>query len=309
MNRLKQKHGLKHLRFSMSYKKFSNLREIFQGDLNAKVMANVESKDFKDTECNCRARMDGGCYSGPVSECRSCCIIYKATCKVCNKCYIGNTQQEEKKRMGQHFGDVKRLVNKGTKSDSFAAHMAVHFQERNTRASVGMARAMVKMEILWKGNIISCMKSFGKRNCKLCMKERMEILNQSENYPNLMINSRSEIFGGCRHKPKFHRYHFKPIGQASTDDGVNPERVEYGYNGKYPNLWTNNIPANGILVCPLVSVRGSRTEFWQSVTGAFAIFFHIRDSVNFCHDSKVDRNKHFLSKLFCLIDPLFVRES
>ena len=91
----------------MSYKKFSNLREIFQGDLNAKVMANVESKDFKDKPCNCRAKTDGGCYSGPISDCRTCCIIYQAKCKICNKEYIGNTQQEEKKRMGQHYGDVK----------------------------------------------------------------------------------------------------------------------------------------------------------------------------------------------------------
>ena len=73
--------------------------------------------------------------------------------------------------MGQHYGDVKRLVNNGTKSDSFAGHMAEHFKERNMKASVGMARAMVEMETLWKGNIISCMKSFGKRNYKLCMKE------------------------------------------------------------------------------------------------------------------------------------------
>ena len=57
---------------------------------------------------------------------------------------------------------------------------------------------MFKVEILWKGNIISCMKSFGKRNCKLCMKERMAILNMWDNEPEKLINSRSEIFGGCR---------------------------------------------------------------------------------------------------------------
>ena len=103
------------------------------------------------------------------------------------------------------------------------------------------------MEILWKGNIISCVKSIGKRNCELCMKEKMEILNKWETNPNTLINSRSEIFGGCRHKPKFHRYLIRPHGQAGTDDGVTPERVEFGYNGKYPNWWTENIHENGIL--------------------------------------------------------------
>ena len=120
------------------------------------------------------------------------------------------------------------------------------------KASVGVARAMVEMKVLWKGNIISCMKSFGKKNCKLCMKEKMEILNKWETNPNTLINSRSEIFGGCRHKPKLHRYLIRPHGQAGTDDGVTPERVEFGYNGKYPNWWTENIPENGIFICPPV---------------------------------------------------------
>jgi hypothetical protein len=37
-------------------------------------------------------------------------------------------------------------------------------------------RKMMKVKIVWQGNVISCMKSFGKLNCSLCMRERIEIL-------------------------------------------------------------------------------------------------------------------------------------
>ena len=34
----------------------------------------------------------------------------------------------------------------------------------------------MKYQILWQANPISCMKTFGKLNCALCMRERVEIL-------------------------------------------------------------------------------------------------------------------------------------
>ena len=177
-------------------------------------------------------------------------MVYKATCQCCDKVYIGNTQQQVKERMGQHYTDVKSLVNTGKKSDTFAAHGAEHYHELGRKASVGMARAMFKVEVLWKGNIISCMKSFGKRSCKLCMKERMAILNMWETEPEKLINSRSEIFGGCRHKTRFHRYQHRPTEQPSTDDRVNPERVMFGYNSKYANWWTDDATSPiDVVVC------------------------------------------------------------
>jgi hypothetical protein len=42
------------LRISMPYHRFLNLRELFQGDLNAKLTKNVISKDFQTLNCNCR---------------------------------------------------------------------------------------------------------------------------------------------------------------------------------------------------------------------------------------------------------------
>lgn len=50
---LRNKHKLPWLRISMSYHKFSNLREIFQGDLSRKIMENIHSRDFINRTCNC----------------------------------------------------------------------------------------------------------------------------------------------------------------------------------------------------------------------------------------------------------------
>ena len=65
------------------------------------------------------------------------------------------------------------------------------------------------MEILWQGNIISCMKTFGKLSCKLCMQERIEIHKELELEKSRLewklINSGAELYGACRHIPKFHR--------------------------------------------------------------------------------------------------------
>ena len=41
--------------------------------------------------------------------------------------------------------------------------------------------------------------------------------------PDKLINSRSEIYGACRHKTRFHRY--TKNGLPSTDEGDTPERA------------------------------------------------------------------------------------
>jgi hypothetical protein len=48
LKELRNKHELTWLRISMSYHKFSNLREIFQEDLNRKHMDGIVSRDFMD---------------------------------------------------------------------------------------------------------------------------------------------------------------------------------------------------------------------------------------------------------------------
>jgi len=134
IKKLKDKHGMKWLRFSMSYHKFSNLREIFQGDLSAKVMKGVESKDFMDRNCNCnnKTKINGRCAYG--GKCRKACIVYAAECKICTKTYIGVTQGYMKNSMGPHLGDVKRLVSSGKKSDSFCTSHGQTLQRKRCKS-------------------------------------------------------------------------------------------------------------------------------------------------------------------------------
>ena len=55
------------------------------------------------------------------------------------------------------------------------------------------------------------------------MEERIEILKASWKEPDKLINSRSELYGACRHNTKFHRYTIN--GKLGTDDGSNLERA------------------------------------------------------------------------------------
>ena len=190
----------------MSYRRFTNLRELFQADLSAKLTTNVKSLDFMSLDCNCRPDRGGtskGCNYNNV--CRKSIVVYQVTCKFTGMIYIGNTQQFFKERMCQHFNQVQKLCQKGESSDSYAKHYAEVFQNFD-KPSPSLQRTGIECKILWQGNPISAVKTFGTPNCILCTKERIAILKQSKKDPKLLINSCNEIYGACRHKPNFHRY-------------------------------------------------------------------------------------------------------
>jgi hypothetical protein len=206
----------------MSYHRFPNMRDLLAGDLSKKLSEGVESMDFQVRDCNCRGgRGPRKCQYGDV--CRMPIVVYKVTCKMTNKFYIGNTQQHLKSRMRGHFQDVKRLMEKEVHSDSYARHFAGIWPRGAATPSPGMQRDLIKYEILWKGNPISAVKTFGKNTCALCNRERMEIVKASRNTPDMIINSCSEIHGACRHKPRFHRFHEQET--HSADDRKKREKV------------------------------------------------------------------------------------
>jgi GIY-YIG catalytic domain len=216
---IKDKFKLSWLRVSMSYHRFTNLREIFQGDLSRKLTLGVISKDFETLDCNCRLGAEQKCgYNG---FCRKSIIVYKVECKNTSKIYIGNTQQHFKKRMQQHFNDVRKLHSQGDKSDSYAKHFAEQFLNFES-VSPNLQRGSISCSILWQGNPINVVKTFGTTNCALCNKERIEILKQSKKDPKILINSCNEIYGACRHKPRFHRYKSRT---PSTDESLIDEKV------------------------------------------------------------------------------------
>ena len=130
----RHKHSIKYLHPTMSYHKFPNITELFQSDLNKKIMNQVVSLDINSRDCNCSSHLKndkGECiFNG---KCRHTAVIYKVTCTTCEangkpKYYIGSTQNTAKHCCSdQHTQDVCKLVNEGTPSDSFAKHFAQHF--------------------------------------------------------------------------------------------------------------------------------------------------------------------------------------
>ena len=199
---------------------------MFQADLNDKLMEGIVSKDFKDRPCSCNARslVNGKCIYG--GNCRSCVVVYEAKCKICKCSYVVNTQQQLKQRINQHCNDVVKLVNCGERSDSFASHWGSHFEDGNHDIRASDVRELIEVEILWQGSPIKCMRSFGKKTCRLCMEEKLEILKRNKKNPALLINSKGEVYGACRHKTKFHRFEVTMNKPVSTDKGTKPERVQ-----------------------------------------------------------------------------------
>jgi len=128
--------------------------------------------------------------------------------------------------MGQHFQEARKRIDFGEKSDSLAGHVASHFNGASA-LMVKDIRKKVSMKIAWKGNIISCMKTFGTNKCKLCMKGRTTVLRLKWEGPDKVMDSNSKLFGACRHNTKFHRSLVTgDIAAESFDDAVSAERVE-----------------------------------------------------------------------------------
>jgi hypothetical protein len=62
-----------------------NMHDIFQSQLSAKMIENVESLDFKTRDCNCRSPTKS-CQYGNI--CRVPVVIYKVKCNTLGKIYI-----------------------------------------------------------------------------------------------------------------------------------------------------------------------------------------------------------------------------
>jgi hypothetical protein len=125
--------------------------------------------------------------------------------------------------MGQHLNNFKKLVTKGIKPDSFVSHFT-HHCKKEVKPTSNDLRKMMKVKIVWQGNVMSCMKSVGKLNCSLCLRERIEILRTIRQEEWKIMNHCNEIYGACRHKTRFHRFlkEHTNMKNTSTDEGDKP---------------------------------------------------------------------------------------
>ena len=153
-------------------------------------------------------------------------VVYKVTCKISGCQYIGATKRFLKTRMVDHLTDVGRLFRTGKKSDTFAKFFVKFHQAVGIlRLTPAIQRERLKVEILWQGNPISSVKTFATRHCTLCSREKLEILKHFRATPHLLINSKHEILGACRHKPAFHSYTKNTIPSAEDPIEAIGERV------------------------------------------------------------------------------------
>jgi len=97
------------------------------------------------------------------------------------------------------------------------------------------AREMQTFDVVWQGDPLSVVKSFGTRECQLCSREKINVAKWSRKDPEMLINTCSEICGRCRHKLRFHRCR-EEVEDTSTDELMESERV---------NLCGNNSVARG----------------------------------------------------------------
>eukprot|EP00542_Grammatophora_oceanica_P003096 CAMPEP_0194068284 /NCGR_PEP_ID=MMETSP0009_2-20130614/87012_1 /TAXON_ID=210454 /ORGANISM="Grammatophora oceanica, Strain CCMP 410" /LENGTH=418 /DNA_ID=CAMNT_0038721369 /DNA_START=43 /DNA_END=1297 /DNA_ORIENTATION=- len=240
------------LRVSMSYSRHANLRrELFQGDLNAKLNKNLLSADFMDRPCNCKdpdlCPFRGKCRKKIVE-------LYEGKCLNSDKRYRGNTQQFVKIRTQQHVRDVKNLVQYNQRSDAFAYHFAKYVPRSNLTRKEMTQCIRVEVKTIWQGDPLSCVRTFGTKSCKLCFRmkrffciylgmqcrthslvgkhilgescklcfrEKIAILELIRKHPFKAINVLNEIHGACRHKPRFHR--FIKRNMYSTDESSEDE--------------------------------------------------------------------------------------
>ena len=78
--------------------------------------------------------------------------------------------------MEQHFQDVNQKFINDNNLDSFAAYFAKNFIQKQ---SLQQCRKIMSQERPSTINPIGFIKNWGKLSCTLCMKERIEIIDNS----------------------------------------------------------------------------------------------------------------------------------
>ena len=135
----------------------------------------------------------------------------------------------------------------GKKSGSYANHFSQLLPSGLVKPSVATLREHLpqRFEVLWQGKPISTVKTFKTDKCALCVNERLEIIKHARGpEANLMINTNDEIFGACRHKPMFHRYH------KSTTNAEEPAK---GERVCLPCSETSSVAPNSTTTVPSVT--------------------------------------------------------
>ncbi len=168
---------------------------------------------FAPLECNCTEWKTKGCDCDGV--CGEKLVVCRAECKQLGKSHIGCTQQLVKKRFQDHYRGVKnKRQHQDVQSDSFINHF-YEITKTTENMPTKDLKTLASYHILWRGDPMTAVKTFGTDRCLLCNQERLNIFKWFRLKPDKIINKCHEIYGVCKHKPKFHRF---KTALSSTDE-------------------------------------------------------------------------------------------
>ena len=161
----------------------SNIGQIINNH-NRKIID--EQKKKEDQPCNCRNE----CPTKGVG-CRRKNIVYEATVKsdLDTKVYVGLTSSEFKARFANHKTDFKYEKKR------YSTALASHIWDIKNKDK--------KYEIEWKIIDATSKLKNGQKECRLCLKESLAILNRLKNSNNNCLNKKNEILNTCRHGRSF----------------------------------------------------------------------------------------------------------
>ena len=93
--------------------------------------------------------------------------------------------------MYSYFFNLRPLLKKGQRPDSFADHFEQHFDSTTSYIYLINCITFNIFKIL---NLIGAVKKFTKLNCNLCMEERLTILKKLLNKQVTVMNKNLEIY-------------------------------------------------------------------------------------------------------------------
>ena len=117
---------------------------------------------------------------------------------------------------------MKTILETGKNKTRFSRHFAKCYEkEYGTKEySVKKLKKLVRHEVIWEGNALSVVKTFGSDQCRLCAEEKFCIWEDNCRNFRYMLNKRQEIYGACAHNVHFHCFY------RGTDESTRRDEKE-----------------------------------------------------------------------------------
>jgi len=197
---------------SVSYHRFTNLREIIQRDLSRKLTVGLTSQDFVPLPCNCRAALIG--THGYNNMSRNSIAVYKVQFSNAGKVHIGSTQQSSKLECNNISMKSKSLSiltrNRIYATKTLQVNSMTQINPKSTTMKEQFAASSDKETQHLQSKLLLL------KTAPCVLKRELQFLNN----PDPTHTSNNEIYGACGHRPCFHRCQ-EPMNQSMTKSQPN----------------------------------------------------------------------------------------